>query len=679
MIPESHPLIETLTEELADNAERRMGAQVFLEESFDADHPGVEDVAARLESGGRGWFSRWRMILLWVLAALALGSAIFSHAPTFRFVGLVYNRNIFERWDKVEPPAGLTEEQRLLLGDPEMDDVEGKRQLHDYAPENPAYFAEYAQVFVSRMEVLPPDFLETAARIAPDNAFFPYFAAGRIGKESIHKQRSSSPSRPSRYVDGVRLAPVAREIESEIIDADALEEALQLIDKATALVGFETYVNPMAAARMRLFPADTMVSFVGALMQVYSGTSGMIQLRNVADLLSARAEQLSKSGRAEEFLVLARQRDAFISHLGRNPDSNLVGELVYAVIASSTATNFHFAAERLGLGELAEGYLEQSEAFQEDRDQRDIRGKTEDEPFLVEQASTLTHMTLPMISRQVLSQVPVSASDYEPMRRAEHELMGGLGVLALALLISPGAVVVFYFRRATSPMIRLPAKRMAGVLGLVDWLWVTALGIGMPIVFFLIVTRLTSLGGREYGAPHFLLMFPGVQYVALLLGLWIGPAIVVRWRLGRRLALFGFGDRFTVPVFVAVLVTVGVWTLVALPLVVRFGMNRYSLTALAGPAVLCLCIVFANALRSIMGKPAARLAQCTTAIAVLPAYPLAIIALCALTPIYPAAEKRWLAKETLIRFNPEEPDFGAYEYRVAAQKRKEINAITGVE
>jgi hypothetical protein len=108
-------------------------------------------------------------------------------------------------------------------------------------------------------------------------------------------------------------------------------------------------------------------------------------------------------------------------------------------------------------------------------------------------------------------------------------------------------------------------------------------------------------------------------------------------------------------------------------------LNHFTFAALAAPPVLCLCLLFANALRSILGKPAARLAQCATAIAVLPAYPIAILLLCALTPIYSAAEKRWLAKETLLRIDPDAPDLGAYEFKVAAQKRREINAITGTE
>ncbi len=53
MLPETHPLIEKVTEPLADNAERCLAAHAFLGERFDAAHPGVADAAARLEAAGR--------------------------------------------------------------------------------------------------------------------------------------------------------------------------------------------------------------------------------------------------------------------------------------------------------------------------------------------------------------------------------------------------------------------------------------------------------------------------------------------------------------------------------------------------------------------------------------------------------------------------------------------------
>ena len=655
-----------------------MAARSFLEEKFDAGHPGVADAAARLEAGGRLKFPVLRKSLPWILAAIALATVIAYNSPTFRFAEMVYNFDLFESWEKPALPAGLTDEQRLLLGDPDLGNLEQKLRLHLHAPENPAYFAEYAQAYLSENETLPPDFRETSARIAPENAFFIYVAAGQRGKESFRKKTSSASGSPQRMVDGVRLRPLAREMEFDITDPAAFEEALGLIEKAAALPGFETCTNPMIAARVRLLPAGTMAELAHSLMHAYgSPAAGIIRLRLVADMLNARAEQLSKSGRKEEFIALAAHREALITHLGHNPDKTLIGELVHSVIAVATAKNLEAGADRLGLREMAETYRKQSEAFQQERDRMEIRGKKEDDPFPEERAAVLTEMTFPLVKRQVNSPPSISAADFEPMRMAEHELLGGLGILSVSLAIALGGLVVFLFRFVATPMIRLPAKRMAGVLGAADWVWVVGLGIAVPILFFLTLTRLTPLSGREYGASHFTFLFPGIHLAGLLLGLLIAPAIAVRWRLWVRLAPFGLRDRFTFPIALAAMAMIAVWSLAALPFVERIGPGHLMLIAIAAPPALCLSLVLANALRAVLGKPAARLAQCATAAAVLPAYPIAIIALCALTPIYTAGEKGWIARETLLRIDPDAPDLGAYEFSNAAQKRKEINAITG--
>jgi len=683
MLPETHPLIEAVTEPLANNAEQRMAARAFLGEKFDAAHPHIAETSTRIEAAGRRKFPELSKGVLWTLAALALAAVIFSNAGTFRFAHSVYNYDIFEPWKKPALPAGLTKEQRLLLGDPEMDDLVQKRQLHELAPENPAYFAEYAQAFVSENDRLPPNFLDSAARVAPDNAFFHWFAAGQIGKETYKKKTRSGPSPPPRMVDGVRLNPLPREMEFDITDPTAFAESLALVEKAAALPEFETYTNAMTSARVQLAPTGDLAEFTTALLYAYGGSSGMIRLRLVSDLFCAQAELLSKDGRQEEFLSLAERRDALITHLGRNPDQNLIGELVHAVIAMGTATNFHFAADRLGLEDLAKRYGQEMAAFQEQRDRLRIRDKKEPENFPEKEASMLTALALPMVSRQVEDAPPIAAVDFEPMRMAERELAGSLGVLALALLLPFAALLLFLFRFVVSPIIRLPAKQMAGVLGKMDWLWVIGLGVVCPILFFLTIIRLTPLGGRGYGLMYFQAALPGVQYTALLLTLLVAPALIVRWRLGKSLAPFHFEDRFTVPIALAAMAMLAVWSLAALPFIEFLekndSINGFTLAALAAPPALCVALIFANALRAILGKPHSRLAQAATAVAVLPAYPIAVLLLCSLTPIHHAEEKRWLAKETLLRIDPNAPDLGAYEFKIAAQKRKEINAITGLE
>jgi len=165
-----------------------------------------------------------------------------------------------------------------------------------------------------------------------------------------------------------------------------------------------------------------------------------------------------------------------------------------------------------------------------------------------------------------------------------------------------------------------------------------------------------------------------VHLGALLLSLLIVPAFVLRRRLVKRLAPFRIPDRFgRFPLFV-----IGgllLWAVAAFPIVKNFELPYYLI--FFAPPALCLCFLLANALRMIFEKSSIRFTQAATALAVLPVYPMAIVALCFILPIYHAGEKHWLEKETLIRIDPDAPDLGAYEFKVAAQKRKEINAIMG--
>jgi hypothetical protein len=676
MLPETHPLIEAVTEPLTDNAEHRLATHALLGETFNPEHAGIDEAIARLEATGQRKFSKLRKVWPWLMAVVALGYVVATYIPSVLFMESLANVSMFDPYETPALPAGLTEKESLILGDPKLDALEQKRQLHRSDPANPAYYAEYAQTWHSEHQSLPPDFLETVTRIDPENAFFLYLAAANVGSESIEKKSRSYSGSP-RYAKGVRLNPRPKPTEYTILDQANYQKALELIEKAASLPRLETHMSEMVAVRSRILPDDTFIEFSAVLIHVYSAPIGVMSLIKVSDLLSARAEELSKSGAEEAFLKLAAQRDAFINGMGRNPDKYLVNELVYAAIVSTSATSFHAAADQLGLTELAETYRSQRDAIQKDKDDRKIRGQNDDEGP-ISSYSVFHYLTLPSLDGQVNSPPPITAADLEPMRRVEHEIAGGIGVIAVALSILSAALLVFLFRFIVPQAIRLPAKRMACLVRPSDWVWVVILGIAMPIAVFLIITRLTPFSGREYGVSYIQLIFPGVHLVALLLSLLMVPAFVLRRRLIKRLAPFGIPDRFGLfPLFV--IAGLVVWSLAVQPIIKHFGFSEEILYVMAAPPALCLCFIFANTLRVIFEKSSTRFIQVATAMAVLPVYPIAIAALCFLLPIYHAGEKEWLAKETLLRIDPDAPDLGAYEFKVAAQKRKEINAIIGIE
>lgn len=672
MLPETHPLIEAATSPLADNAEQRLAANVLLGEAFDPAHPEVADALERLERrNSRKHRASWKVVL-WCLAGIALALAVFSLVPEIGLVKSLLRSSLFEPMERPPLPAGLSEGERLLLGDPALDEVEQGLLLHRHAPENPAYYAEYAGSYAARFETLPPDYFETIERIAPDNAFFVYFAAAQIGKKAIEKQHSGSGPRKQRVIDGVKLGPKFGESDFSIVDQAAFDEAMALIGKAAVLPDFQTYTSTMMAARSGILPDETIAGFMHSLVSVFSSAWGVIHLRNAADLMNAAAGDFSKNGKKEEFLVLARQRDAFMSQLAHNPDTNLVGELVFNVIGSTTAVNFHASADRLGLDEVAENYRSQKDGFQVWRDNREIRRKNGVAPFRAEHAAVIAGQTLSMVHSQASNPPPIHADDLKPMRLAEHDLASRLGVVAAALILLIACLPVYVFRYHSPRPARFPAQQLASLLRPADWAWVIILGIILPIVVYFGINRLTPLGGRDFNVEHFLFLFPGVHLLAILLNLLLAPAILLRWRLGKRLAPFGINCR---PSLIpgAVLFLILLWSLAVYPIVREVDLSRNLLIALASVPALWLACVFLNVLLGFIGKPAGRIPRAATTSALLPAYAFGIIALCLTLPFFTASEKYWVSRDTIFKINPDAADLGAYEFKVAAQLRKEIS------
>lgn len=680
MIPETHPLIDSITQPFADDVEMKLSACQILEETFEPEHPSVAEMIERLELQDKRKFPTLAKMALWIVAVTVLGFAIYVESPFIRSFMDISNILSFNEPEPPPLPAGLTRQEQLLLGDPSLDGLTQKKLLLESDPTNPAYFVEYAQAYGSENNYqLPPDFLETAARIDPENSFYLYWVAGKIGGDAVEKV--SRPGSGPRYVNGVRLPALPVEREYTIKDQAAYDEALALIQKASELPKFDNYGIMMMKARMRLFsPVNSFAEYVRAVnVQFGNSAVGTISMMKASDVMNARAEELSKKGDKEKFISLAAQRDAFLAGWAGMGDGFLIDELIYRAIASGSVINFQVAAERLELTELADAYRKQNDAFVAARDFCDLRDDGDEERFIIQHGSYLSRLSLPMVSQRVQKQPPLSDSDLKPSRMAEHELLGGVGLVSVALIVLVSTLFIFLFRFLVTRTIRLTAKRFASLLTLQDWIWIFTLGVALPILVFLYINRLSPVSGRDYGVSCFIGIFPGLHLSVLLLNLLLIPAVVTRWRLTRRAAAFKFGSRIdllSLPVIAVMLV----YSIVAYPLLVKISnLNTPVQIGLAAPLVGWLGFVFFNGLRIILGGARSRIIQSATAIAVIPAYPLAIIALCLSLLPYLEGEKYWIPKDKLHLIDPDAPDLGAYECRVAVQLRKETNAILGIK
>lgn len=675
MLPETHPLIEAVTKPLANNAEQRLAANALLEEAFDTNDPEISANLVRLEQADGKRFPRLWRVCLHICAAVAFILLAFPAVKiwqTRKAIGLSggIGSGSFS-W----LPENLTPAQQLLVGDPDLPTLRQKELLHLSDPDRADFYTEYAGAYASHMKKLPDGYLETTARIDSDNAFHLYNAAARNGGDSYEKAKPATP-RPKRYSGGKQIRELADETVWTIKDEAKFNEALELIAMAATLPRYDTYETSLMAARLPLFPQDRMIPRIRAIAFAAGQTTQAISLRKAAEMISAKAYFLSLDGDKEGFLKLHADTEAFLAHLARAPETHLIGELVYTVCASATANAFHFGAERLGLTELAGKMQRRRQAFIDDANMRSQREDTMSDHFEAK-ASSLANLTATVTGRQVTDPPPFDPESFTPGRLSEYDLFSSLllalGVVKLAL----AALAAFVLRAILPCSVKIISKRFDLLLRPVDWAWVAGAVI-VPIAFTLLVTRYTSLGGRDFSVKYNEMLFPAVHHLLVILLVLTIPPLVIRWRLGKRLGAFGMQGAFRP--FLLIPSIVGFTALlIAHPVIQLFADRQDKVIML--PLALILAAwslsILIGFLSIYFGKREPRIARAAALSALPTALSFSIILLAALVPIYRESAERWIARDELTRAVV--TGTNTYEAEVVRRKRNETNAILGFE
>lgn len=677
MLPETHPLIEAVTEPLADNAEQRLAAHSLLEENFNGHDPAITENLNRLERADQKKFPRLWRVCLHLCAGLAVLLLTF---PSLQLRDHLRNLQTlasfgYDGEPKSAVPQNLTPAQQLLIGDPALPGLRQAELLHLSAPERPDFYTEYTGKYVSEFRKLPEDYLEISARIDPGNSFPFYNAAAREGWDSLEKLPSTKVKSPrSGGNKGLREIPDERVW--KLNDEEAFHEALDLVAIAASLPRYDTYETSMAVARFPLFDQERMIPRLRTLGYFAGQTSQVISIRKTADLISAQAYFLSVAGDKEGFLKLYSDNEAFLTHLSKAPDGTLITELVYAANASSTASAFRYGAERLGLMELAEKMQLRVKAFIDDANARELRELPEEDSF-VNKGSILTGLMAPSIARQVANPPPFDQEEFTPGRFAEYDFFSTALLPGVIVVLGLVAIGVFLVRSRLPRPVKIISKRLDLLLRPTDWAWLAG-AVVVCIALPVIITRYTVLGGRDFNIRHNQMLFPTVHYVLIILLLLTLPPAVIRWRLGKRLGAFGIdhGFRFALVVFPVI---GALALLVAHPVIEHFSLQTEiqamrPLALLPALWAVSILIWFGSIF---FGKRDQRLAK-ATAISVLPtALSFAIILLAAFIPVLRESAEKWIAKDNLTRVVP--TGLNSYEAEIARQKRREINAILGSE
>ena len=132
----------------------------------------------------------WRIALY--LTTLAVSLVVLAHSiwQIGQFAGINHwiTPGYRQKLPGIAPTAHLTAQQKLLLlGDGSAsNDADRWKPFWQSDPGNPAYFMEYAMAYRrDHDDQLSPEILETAARIDPDNAWYPAIEAAAKAKTAV--------------------------------------------------------------------------------------------------------------------------------------------------------------------------------------------------------------------------------------------------------------------------------------------------------------------------------------------------------------------------------------------------------------------------------------------------------------------------------------------------------------
>jgi hypothetical protein len=434
-----------------------------------------------------------------------------------------------------------------------------------------------------------------------------------------------------------------------------------------------SYQEELLRERIPLLPPRRdFVSQIPRLVHVGSITSPGIPFRKFPDILAAGAQQCAAKGDVDGFRRIIGDWRALVTNSVRDGDT-MIDLLVAKVTMTAPAPNFRDAANALGLDKEARYFAdlyERSRLEKEARDQRRSASIAEDE-ISQRKSSIFGVLTGPLLARQVTSPPKLTDEDMRPARYADHALVGrvlsaaGWALLGLVLLISASV--------RGSPLARGLGRRMTALLRPRDWVWLMAGGVVFPVLWYLLITRLTPLASREWSVTYWAFIPACGQFGCFFLSLLILPPVIASELLAKRGAMFALEPRFPwLGWWAAVIALLGVPAFGAVPLYFQSGILVFVLVIF--PAISVVAWILAGLA---FGRPSHALRRAVVCRIILPARVGGILALALLIPYHYAEEQRWIQLDRLGEISTDAPALSRYEYQVTQILRAELLEMIG--
>lgn len=299
--------IEAAVRPFADNAELRLSATTLLETWAKApDHRDLEVIGRweEVDSRNRKPFVWIALFSILTLVSAAVLTASIRQAVGYQKIAGWFTGDFSGDFPEPETLIGgnLTEDQKLLLfgRSPASSKDARAKPLWDSEPDNPAYFAEYATAYQSEYGELPADFLDTARRLDPDNAWFTYLAAAAHAKGSYREKGSSWEfSNPAKFA-----------------------AAMALFREARAQPRCDNYRDLMLRKRIPLLPQTDLLENMNSIFAINTiSTSSNIHIGHLTFAICAKGWQLAEDGDSAAFRVLLEDWDLLMRRMldSKNP------------------------------------------------------------------------------------------------------------------------------------------------------------------------------------------------------------------------------------------------------------------------------------------------------------------------------------------------------------------------
>lgn len=623
----SDRLHASLIEPLGAEVELRLAAAAAIDTlAAEAAPDDLEELAARLErrKPRTPWLRRGGLLLV---GLVVLGLGVVAVAGFWRMLAGELAPSLRVRSDMEAWLARAPVRVRQVLGRPTGAQAAGA--AWQAAPDNPQRLAAHALESYDGRGELPDGFLADAARVAPENGYFPATAAGVLAGQALEREGEINEA-------GLYLR--------EIRDADSYTEAIRLLHVAA---NQSEFANPWLAVereRLALLPpvvdARSFTIFDDFLEEEPSFGSTLIDLRH---LVASEANRLAARGEGEAFVDLlgAWERLARLQLAGSHHpfDLEVAGDFL-----TDPLPVLIDAARRLELNEVAERLVARQARLEEFNQRSESAASDAPGGYMLEKSRRHTGF---------LRSLRYSPDQLTISRRIDQAVADRAYAVIAALALLGAALTASLFQWRCSTLARRLARPLAGQFSVVDWLWVGWLGILMPLAG-LAVARVVIIERIFAAKPDGHIVIWGALVVILL----CLPAVVVRWRLGRRCRALGLPRSpgwLTANVGVALLAA-GMFDSSPGGYLLRAAVAWVALAGLCG----------------LLGNPARLLGRACLCRLLVPAYAGAALAVAVCLPLLYAEERHWIASDPAFDFAPRFGGLSQYDFAGMEKRKAEV-------